>query len=183
MISTFLHWGSMLVYPIWLGLAAISVAIGAVLLRQRDRGRPALLGMLGLALALALGLTLVPTGQWSSGQFCSTALSTPSLLSPEPFSNVGLFVPLGLFATLALRAPFVALAGGSLVSATIEATQAYATAIGRACDANDWMLNSLGTTIGVGFAVVLSRLVLRRRPAGRASALGPRTPSPGSIGR
>ncbi|GAB3411940.1 hypothetical protein GCM10027515_33780 [Schumannella luteola] len=162
-----LHWGSIFFYPIWIGLTAMSVVIGVALLRRGDRGRLALVGMTAIVLAFVLGLTLLPTGQWTSGQFCSLRLTTPGLLSFEPFSNVGLFVPLGFFLALATRMPVISVAAGSLVSAGVEAAQAYVTAIGRACDANDWMLNTAGTLVGVLLAVVVS--VLARRSAARTS--------------
>ncbi|TPW74832.1 VanZ family protein [Schumannella soli] len=165
-----LHWGSIFFYPIWVGLAAMSVVIGSVLLRRGERGRLALVGMAGIVLVFVLGLTLLPTGQWTSGQFCSLRLTAPDLLSAEPFSNLGLFVPLGFFLALATRMPIISVAAGSLVSAGIEATQAYVTAIGRACDANDWMLNTAGTLVGVLLAVAVS--VVARRSSARTSAAG-----------
>jgi hypothetical protein len=66
------------------------------------------------------------------------------------------------------------LAAGAGLSAGIEAVQAAVPAIGRACDTNDWAMNTLGVAVGVllarGTLAFLDRAADRRTdpaPSGR----------------
>ncbi|WP_156186412.1 VanZ family protein [Cellulosimicrobium funkei] len=40
--------------------------------------------------------------------------------------------------------------------------QALSPALGRSCDTNDWLSNSIGALLGAGLAVVALRLATRR---------------------
>ncbi|MCZ2857267.1 VanZ family protein [Blastococcus sp. VKM Ac-2987] len=82
----------------------------------------------------------------------------PTLTRVELLANVALFLPVVLFAALASRRPWSVLAVGSGASAVIEALQALVPAAGRACDTNDWAMNTLGMTIGVVLTVGTARL-------------------------
>lgn len=64
-------------------------------------------------------------------------------------ANVALFFPLAYFATLATQRPVLTLATGAAVSAATEAAQALVPALGRACDTNDWLMNTIGILAGV----------------------------------
>ena len=105
----------------------------------------------------------------------SWVLPTPARV--ELFANVVLFVPPVLLAALLLRRPLVALLGGVVASALVEAFQALVPALGRSCDTNDWLSNSIGALVGAGIAVVALGLAARRArttdddrvPATRAS--------------
>src|SRR5262245_16010446 len=77
----------------------------------------------------------------------------------EAMANVALFVPPVYFATLATRRPlWIALAGVTM-SAVIEAIQALVPAIGRACDTNDWTMNTSGVVLGALLATATIALV------------------------
>jgi len=87
-----------------------------------------------------------------------------SLTNNEPgygvlnfWGNIVAFVPVGVLALLAIArrrrlAWFLALAGGTALSATLEVAQ-YA--VGRSADIDDVILNAVGTGCGVALAVVL----------------------------
>lgn len=78
----------------------------------------------------------------------------------EAAGNVLLFVPFGLLlgALLGLRRWWVVWLAGSLTSAAIETIQLAIP--GRWSTLQDWVLNTLGTALGLAVLVVL-----RRRPA------------------
>lgn len=94
---------------------------------------------------------------------CVVQFSVPTPGSVELLANVALFLPPAFFATLATRRPLVVLAAGAGLSAAIEALQALVFAIGRACDTNDWMMNTIGVAVGVLLALGTIRLRGRTR--------------------
>ena len=108
---------------------------------------------------------------------CTVSWVLPTPARVELFANVVLFVPPVLLAALLLRRPLVALLGGVVASALVEAFQALVPALGRSCDTNDWLSNSIGALVGAGIAVVALGLAARRArttdddrvPATRAS--------------
>jgi glycopeptide antibiotics resistance protein len=63
--------------------------------------------------------------------------------------------PLVFFAALATRRPLSTLAAGVVLSAAIEVFQGLVPALGRACDTNDWAMNSAGTVVAVLLAGTL----------------------------
>lgn len=98
----------------------------------------------------------------------------------EPLANMLLFVPFGLFTTLATRAPVRTALAGVAVPFLIEAWQAVTGA--RVASAADWLHNSTGALIGVGAALVLLPLAGRSaRPAWRRPADPPVTFRPGTV--
>lgn len=154
-------------YP-WLAPAAFAAlvilapALGAGLVRQ-----PRIAWVLaGLSVLPVLAVTLVPvqrelfarcTFQW--------ALPTPGRV--ELFANVLLFVAPVLLAGVASRRPALTAAVGSGVSALIEAVQALLPALGRSCDTNDWLSNTIGAAVG-GLLAVAALVIARRSRTARS---------------
>jgi VanZ family protein len=65
-----------------------------------------------------------------------------------------------LLAGVLFPRPLLAVLGGSVLSALIEFLQAVAPIIGRACDASDWITNTIGAVLGgliAGAALALKR--------------------------
>ena len=83
--------------------------------------------------------------------------SLPTLGSVELLANVALFFPPVFFATPATRRPLLMLAAGAGLSAAIEAAQAVLPVIGRACDTNDWAMNTTGMILAVLLASATHR--------------------------
>jgi glycopeptide antibiotics resistance protein len=120
-----------------------------------------------LSLLPVLALTLVPAGSSRLDHvMCTAQFSLPTPGSVELLANVALFLPPALFATLVTGRPVLALVAASALSALVEALQAVIPAIGRACDTNDWMMNTIGAAVGVLLAVAV-RATPRFRRAGR----------------
>lgn len=159
MISTLLVEHSALVPALLVLLALACVGAGWLVLRHRGAGVLA-----ALSLVPVLALTLVPAGGNRLDEVvCVVQFSVPTPGSVELLANVALFLPPAFFATLATRRPLVVLAAGTGLSVVIEALQALVFAIGRACDTNDWMMNTIGVAIGVLLAMGTLRLAGRSR--------------------
>lgn len=73
----------------------------------------------------------------------------------EPFHttqglwNLGMFLPVGFFALLALRRPLPALVGVTALPCVIELAQALVPGIGRSCDSSDAEMNVIGGVLGL----------------------------------
>ncbi len=78
-------------------------------------------------------------------------------------ANVVLFVTPVLLATVAAPRPLPARAAGMGLSLRIEALQAAVTGLGRSCDSNDWLINTIGSLIGAILGWAAPRLA--REPA------------------
>lgn len=152
--------------PVALFLVALLCAGTGYLLPTRPR---ILWALTGLSLIPVFALTLVPTRHPSDAVFCTVQFSLPTLGTVELLANVALFLPPVCFAALATRRPLAILAAGSGVSAVIEALQAVVPAIGRACDTNDWLMNTLGAVAGTLIALGTTWLVKRRSQSGSAT--------------
>ncbi|MFD6167030.1 VanZ family protein [Oerskovia sp. NPDC060287] len=96
-------------------------------------------------------LTLVPTSR-EIFERCAVSWSLPTFGRVELLANVILFVPPVLLAAVASRRPAVALVGGVVGSAAIELVQALLPGLGRSCDTNDWLTNSIGAVLGAALA-------------------------------
>jgi len=171
MITDFLLDHSALV-PTALVLVALGcAAVGYAALRSRTYGPRALRALAAVSLLAALALTLAPTGRTSPTRGCTVQFDLPTLGSVELLANVALLLPATLFVALATRRPVLAAVSGSVLSVAIEAVQSQVTAIGRACDTNDWAMNSLGVLAGALAAGALLALTatttVSRRPGGR----------------
>ncbi|MFJ5229519.1 VanZ family protein [Kitasatospora sp. NPDC088391] len=163
MISAVLHRSAGLV-PTFLVLALLLGPAALLLARSRELPRRSLL-LLALALAGELTATLFPTGRGGGGPHAICALGSDldfTLAREEGRLNVLMYVPLGLFAVLALGRPV--LVGAALIglTAATETAQALLPDVGRACDLGDLQANSLGALLGIALGC-LGRLLLRRR--------------------
>ncbi|UMO99373.1 VanZ family protein [Amycolatopsis sp. EV170708-02-1] len=153
MITNFLLDHSALV-PVAILLVALVCAVLGHLFAGRRR---VLWALAGVAMVPVFALTLVPTGRTIDEIVCTVQFSLPTLGSVELLANVALFLPPVCFAALASRRPVTMLAAGSALSAVIEALQAFVPAIGRACDTNDWLMNTLGALLAAGMAWLVGR--------------------------
>jgi VanZ family protein len=148
-------------------IALVSAGVGYLVLRGQRHGQRIASVLAILSVLPVLALTLVPTFYpRRSLDPCAVQFSLPSLGTVELLANVALFFPPAFFATLATRRPLLMLAAGTALSAAIETVQALVPGIGRSCDTNDWMMNTIGTVAGVLLALATIALV-NRVPARR----------------
>ncbi|MFF2623104.1 VanZ family protein [Oerskovia jenensis] len=127
-------------------------------------GRPRVAwGLFGVSLVPIVLLTLVPSSR-EIVERCAVAWVLPTFGRVELMANVILFVPPVLLAAIASRRPLVAFLGGVAGSAAVELVQALTPALGRSCDTNDWLTNSIGAGIGTVLAGA-AIWAARRRPA------------------
>ncbi|MBK1783683.1 VanZ family protein [Prauserella sp. ASG 168] len=164
MITNLLVEHASLVFGAAVLISLACAAVGYLLLRWR-RWRTLWL-LAALALVPVAALTLVPATSQLDTVRCTVQFAVPTPGRVELVANVALFVPPVYFAALALRRPLPALATGAVLSAGIEALQALVPAIGRACDTNDWAMNTLGALVAAVLAFATTAL------AGRASGGG-----------
>ncbi|HET6287417.1 MAG TPA: VanZ family protein [Amycolatopsis sp.] len=162
MITNFLLGHSALV-PVANALVALVCAVPGHLFAGRRR---ILWALTGVSLVPVFALTLVPTARTIDGTSCTVQFSLPTLGAVEPLANVVLFLSPVYFATLAAKRPLTLLAVGSGLSAVIETLQAFVPAIGRACDTNDWLMDTVGAVLGMLLALGTAWLVKRRAQSG-----------------
>jgi VanZ family protein len=143
-------------------IVAACVGVGYLALRASRYGNRILWVLAGLSSLLVIALTLVPAGRRMDEVMCTLQFAAPTLGRVELLANVALLFPLVFFAALATRRPLLTLAAGALLSAAIEAAQAVVPAIGRACDTNDWAMNTIGAVVAVLAASVTTRLLTRK---------------------
>ncbi|HEX6352845.1 VanZ family protein [Actinophytocola sp.] len=151
MISDFLLENSALM-PVLLALTAVLCVGVGYPLRRRHR---VLWVLAALSMVPVLALTFGP-GSGRVFVVCVVQFSLPTFGSVELLANVALLFPAVYFATLASRRPVLMLAAGVVLSAAIEVVQIFLPDIGRACDTNDWMMNSAGVIV----AVLLARVTI-----------------------
>ncbi|MGY2130094.1 VanZ family protein [Blastococcus sp. SYSU DS0617] len=171
MITDFLLDHSALVPGVLALVGLLCAVIGHATLRRYGSGSRVLWALAGSSLLVVVALTLAPTGRGASGRDCTVQFALPTLGSVELLANVALLLPAALFAALATRRPAAVAVAGSLLSAAIEAAQALAPAVGRACDTNDWLMNSLGVVTGVLLAGATIALTDRTAPGRSGSEL------------
>jgi glycopeptide antibiotics resistance protein len=124
--------------------------------------RPALAWSLsGLSLLPVAFLTLVPVDRVPFER-CAVQWALPTPGRVELMANVVLFVAPVMLLSVVTRRPVPVLVVASGLSASLEALQAVLPAIGRSCDTNDWLSNTMGAVIGATVAWVALR---RARPA------------------
>ena len=160
MISTFLAEHAPVVRVAFWLVVIVSLAVGWLLFRLRARTALFVLAAIGLFGAVAL--TMTPNGPRSGGVDCTVAFSVP-FQGIETLANVAMLLPLSLFVGLATKRPLLALLGASGFSAVIELVQALMPVIGRACDTNDWFMNSVGAVVGSLGAFGILALDRRRK--------------------
>ena len=139
-------------YP-WLSPAAIGVLMVVAILAGRQLlMRPKLAWLLAVVSLIPVALlTLVPIDRELFAR-CTVQWALPTPGRVELMGNMVLFVGPALFAGLASRRPMMSLAGLSGLAVGIEALQALVPGLGRSCDTTDWLSNTIGAAIGVGFA-------------------------------
>lgn len=165
--TNFLLDNSALVPVVFLLVTVLCVGVGYLVLRIRRHERRILWGLAVLSVLPVVGLTLVPAASRVDRVVCVAQFAVPTLGSVELLANVALFVPPVFFATLATRRPLSMLLAGAGTSAAIEAVQAVLPVIGRACDTNDWAMNTAGTVLAVVLASGTIALDRRTAPTGR----------------
>jgi glycopeptide antibiotics resistance protein len=153
----------------WLSPTALAlmVVLGPVL-GSRLVPHPRLAWWLtGLTLVPVAVLTLVPVDRELFAR-CTVQWTLPTPGRVELMANLVLFVAPALLAGIASRRPLLAVLAGSALSAVVEAGQALVPAIGRSCDTNDWLSNTLGAVVGGVLALVALRLASVRSGDGVA---------------
>jgi hypothetical protein len=167
MISTFLAEHATVVPAALLLITLLCVGVGYAIVRNRRYGKRGAWALAGLSVLVVFALTLSPSsGPGLEHVGCTVQLVVPTQLGVEGLANVALFFPPVFFAALATRRPLLMLVAGSGLSAAIEVLQALAPALGRACDTNDWMTNTIGSVGGgllAGGTIALARLRAARR--------------------
>ena len=123
----------------------------------------AALGSLGGILAFTLGVRAITEGRREFVESDFSWLTDTSLwrsafdLDPSWLLNVLLFVPGGVFLTVALRRPVAVFVGLASMSLAIETIQSL-TRLGTA-DVRDLVANTIGAAVGV----VVASVIVRRR--------------------
>ena len=149
MITTFLVEHPWITTVAFLAIVAVGPIAGYWLVVRRR-----LAMWLGLATLLPVAALTLNPGSQDFTMGCATEWALPTFSAVEPMANVVLFVPPVLMLVLALRRPVAVCLGASAVSALIEVTQALVPALDRSCSTNDWLTNTLGSTLGALIAVL-----------------------------
>ncbi|GAA2363306.1 hypothetical protein GCM10009854_48770 [Saccharopolyspora halophila] len=151
MITNYLLTYSTLVPIVLVLVGTICVGTGYLVLRSRRCGSGTLWILVVLS-AFPIAFTLVPTSTRMDDVTCVVQFAAPTLTRVELLANVAVFFPVVFFVTLATRRRLLMVLVGTSFSAAIEAVQAMVPAIGRACDTNDWAMNTIGTILAVMLA-------------------------------
>lgn len=157
MISTVLAAHPILVRVLFVIGVLACAALGAVL--HRAGKTRALLVLAAAALVAAFALTFSPAHNLSEG-FCTVQFSVP-FAGVETLANIALLLPATLFTALAVERPVLVFAAASALSASVELVQGLLPALGRACDTNDWYMNTIGAAVGALIAAIV--IVARAR--------------------
>ena len=166
MISTVLAEHASTVRVLFWFVVVLSAALGWSL--HRSGRRRALLALAVVGLVGTLVLTVTPSGG-SATVACAVQISVP-FRGIETLANVAMLLPSTLFAALAVRRPLRVLGAVSGLSALIELVQAVVPALGRACDTNDWFMNSVGAGLGALLAAGIIAVEARRLADSRPHA-------------
>ncbi|MEU0456994.1 VanZ family protein [Streptomyces sp. NPDC006129] len=152
-----------------------SVLIGLpVALVARAKKRPVVTTTLwSVSLLGVLAVTLLPGGMGDAGKdtVCYIGPSLRGVLSTTPGQlNVLLFLPVCFFGVCAFRRPIAVLAGGLLLTGSVETLQALLP-LGRSCSYSDMTANALGAVAGVVCGIAWLKLrrhqqLFTRRDAG-----------------
>jgi hypothetical protein len=124
--------------------------------------------LLVLALALIAGATLTPSRAGTGEAAIVWCLTCGPTWLTDVFTNVALFVPLGVALVVAGTSVSQALLLGSLVSLSVEALQHVGLPAGRTPALSDWITNSVGTLAG---ALVWHFIGVLRAPTARAARM------------
>jgi len=121
----------------------------------RSRAAAALGGIAGMALAVAVTLTLFRGGYayWHLDGLRQCALTDPVLLSADGITNLLLFAPAAFLAVLAVGRPARIVLGAASISLLVEGVQAVSSM--GVCDSSDALLNTIGAAAAAMAAVVV----------------------------
>ncbi|MFB8771466.1 VanZ family protein [Streptomyces broussonetiae] len=155
------------------GAIATTLTVGLVVFLMNRRATRSHAALRGLWAASATGPAILTS--WSgSGVLtyeCAVNSDLPTALtSTQGQLNIALFVPYGLFATLATRRPLFAAATGVLFTLAIETAQATIPFISRLCDTDDLITNALGACAGAALGALILRRMTDSAPVQQASA-------------
>jgi VanZ family protein len=153
----------------WVVLVALT-ALGWF--AHRRQARKALVTLVVISAVGVLALTMTPAGDGGNGTFCTVQFSIP-FQGIDTLANVALLFPLTLFAALLTRRPVWVVAAASGLSAAIELVQALLPNLGRACDTNDWFMNTVGAVLAGLLSAGIIAVNRRRRPTRQARPSGP----------
>lgn len=154
-------------------VAAVTLTLAAGLLAflvSRRRTGPRKAALHGLWAASATGPALLTSWSGGGGATFECAVNPDvmtALTGTQGQLNLLLFVPYGLFATLATRRPLFAAATGALFTLVIETAQTTVPFVSRLCDTDDLVTNTLGACGGAVAGAVLLRLLPAGAPVGR----------------
>jgi VanZ family protein len=166
-----------------LSVLAVTAVLAWPLGRRLNRGG------LGVAFVAVLGAilaatTTTPLAQYSLGAvhpYLAEFRHPAHLLdgfagTDEKLANIGLFLPLGLLATLLWHRPLTVTAAAAALSFLIESWQSV---IGRTADAVDVVHNTFGALLGaaIGWAVLTAQRSRPDRPSDQPSAAAQRDAS------
>ena len=144
MITTFLvNHASAVKVLFWVVLVAFT-ALGWW--THRRQARRMLVTLAVISAVGVLALTMTPAGDGGNGTFCTVQFSVP-FQGIDTLANVALLFPVTLFAALLTSRPVRVVAAASGLSAAIELVQALLPDLGRACDTNDWFMNTVGAVL------------------------------------
>lgn len=145
----------------WVALIAFA-ALGWFVYRRGTRWLLATLTVVSVVGAVAL--TMTPDGTGGNGTFCTVQFSVP-FRGIDTLANVALLFPVTLFAGLRTTRPVWAVAAASGFSAAVELLQALVPSLGRACDTDDWFMNTVGAVLA-GLVALGIIAIDRRAPRG-----------------
>jgi hypothetical protein len=111
-----------------LGLLTISTAIGisAFIIARRHNGHPAwAYALFGMVIVLSLGATLfLPGATGASGRCVMNRDFREPFLTEQGLFNAAMFLPIGLFGTIAVKRALPVATGAVVLSVAIELSQA-----------------------------------------------------------
>lgn len=159
MISTLLAEHPTLVRVLFAVLVVLCAALGWWL--HRRQARATLTALTAVALLGVAALTFSPSGD-PGPVSCTVQFSVP-FAGLDTLANIALLLPAVLFAALSTGRPLPVFLAGTGLSALIETVQMLVPDLGRACDTNDWWMNTIGAAIGALLSLAILMLDRCRR--------------------
>ena len=156
MLSTILSENYLLVRLAMIVGLIVTLVVAALLVRAHGPGQRIATVISALAVVIVIALTLTPDTNSLEGSVCNLQ---PYSFYSDAYNMVLFGIP-AIFAVVATRRPVVVLLVGVGFSALIELAQYWNPWLGRRCDVDDWLANSIGSVVGVLLAVIVVALVL-----------------------
>lgn len=152
-------------------VSALAVAAVCYAVARRAGVRPWSWAGLGASLGVEASVTLLNSG---GGALTRRCVVNHDLMEPfhtdQGLLNLVLFIPVGLFAALAIRALAPVAALVVLLPVATELLQSLVPAIGRLCDTSDMEMNAFGGLAGAAVGNLLLHATRRPLPAPGAGA-------------